>query len=153
MSNKAWDTTTKPTASNAGPRISDLMKPGNTAVVTGASSGIGKAASRKFALAGMNVWMLDVETVTLLEAQKLVKQEATSKGVNPSQLILAEVVDVSNPQGLHLVMDQVYGNGNCHILMNNAGILEFGSAFTDIDVIQRLLEVNLYGPMYVSRLF
>ncbi|KAL7556510.1 hypothetical protein ACA910_000973 [Epithemia clementina (nom. ined.)] len=139
--------------SNAGPRISDLMKPGNTAVVTGASSGIGRAASLKFALAGMNVWMLDVDGAELLESQKFVKQEATSAGVNPSQLILAEVVDVANPDALELVMDQVFGNGNCHILMNNAGIGAGGGPFTDIETVHKTMAVNLYGPIHGATIF
>ena len=123
------------------------MKPGHTAVVTGASSGIGRAASLKFALSGMNVWMLDIDGAELLESQKFVKHEATSAGVNPSQLILAEVVDVTNPEALELVMDQVFSNGNCHILMNNAGVGSGGDPFTDLKIVERTMAVNLYGPM------
>mmetsp|Transcript_855 Transcript_855/g.1651 ORF Transcript_855/g.1651 Transcript_855/m.1651 type:complete len:329 (-) Transcript_855:79-1065(-) len=145
-------------------KISDLMKPGHTAVVTGASSGIGKAAALAFALHGMNVWMLDIDGVELLEAQKFVKQQVQlqqqetqdGNGGTTDQLILAEKVDVSQPDGLQLVVDQVFSETKgCNILMNNAGIGgASGSAVTtDLDQLQRVLGVNLYGPLHGVRAF
>ena len=127
-------------------KISELMIPGNTAVVTGASSGIGKAASLTFAKAGMNVWMLDIDMTELLEAQKFVKSES-SHGEN--QLILAEKVDVSDQKAMEQVAEQVFSNGHCNILMNNAGTGMGGGAIdTAVETVQKTMGVNLYGPIH-----
>lgn len=137
-------------------KISDLMKPGHTAVVTGASSGIGKAASLAFASSGMHVWMLDIDGAELLEAQKFVKQQVSDKESSSSQLILAEKIDVSDPGALKLVMDQVFSEaGACNILMNNAGIGGSGGSptTTTLDNIHRTMAVNVYGPIHGVQAF
>jgi D-arabinose 1-dehydrogenase-like Zn-dependent alcohol dehydrogenase len=57
---------------------SAILKEGNTAVITGASSGIGRAAALYCASKGMNVWMADVDAKDLIGARTLVSKEATS---------------------------------------------------------------------------
>lgn len=127
------------------PTLSDLIKPLNTAVVTGASSGIGKAACIHFAAAGMNVWMVDVDAAGLAIAQKSVKGCEKI----PDQLILAEVVDVSDASKMEMLAVQVYQScGACHILMNNAGIGLGGGAMTDIETVEKTIGVNTYGPIH-----
>eukprot|EP00522_Entomoneis_paludosa_P000275 CAMPEP_0172473992 /NCGR_PEP_ID=MMETSP1065-20121228/69134_1 /TAXON_ID=265537 /ORGANISM="Amphiprora paludosa, Strain CCMP125" /LENGTH=335 /DNA_ID=CAMNT_0013232169 /DNA_START=42 /DNA_END=1049 /DNA_ORIENTATION=+ len=144
--------------------ISDLMKPGHTAVVTGASSGIGKAASLSFAQAGMNVWMLDLDGPELLAAQKFVKQQVADKDTTTEQLILAEKVNVADPQALQLVADQVFSAAgeapsHCHILMNNAGITGQGGVPgcpggpSDMAPVHATMNVNLYGPVHGVQAF
>mmetsp|Transcript_12416 Transcript_12416/g.16316 ORF Transcript_12416/g.16316 Transcript_12416/m.16316 type:complete len:318 (+) Transcript_12416:76-1029(+) len=132
-------------------KMSDLMKPGHTAVVTGASSGIGKAASLAFAKSGMNVWMLDIDGAELLEAQKFVKQQAAQT----DQLILAEKVDVSDPKAMESVAEQVFSTGNnCNVLMNNAGVGTGGGAIdTDLETMEKTFGVNLYGPIHGVKAF
>mmetsp|Transcript_2909 Transcript_2909/g.6454 ORF Transcript_2909/g.6454 Transcript_2909/m.6454 type:complete len:324 (+) Transcript_2909:1680-2651(+) len=132
-------------------KITDLMKPGNTAVVTGASSGIGKATALTFALRGMGVWMLDVDGEELKQAQSFVK---TQGGADVN--IMAEIVDVSNAQALESVAAKVFSSGhkNCNILMNNAGIAHGGGAIdTPIETVHKTMDVNLYGPIYGVQAF
>jgi len=125
--------------------LTELMKHGHTAVVTGASSGIGKAACLKFAAAGMNVWMVDVDSKELAAAQKLAKAAATFE----DQLVLAEVVDVSDAKAVDLLSQQVFeAVGKCHVLMNNAGIGLGGGALTDIATVEKVMGVNTYGPIH-----
>ena len=61
---------------------SSVLKAGNTAVVTGCSSGIGRAAVLDFAAKGMNVWMLDWDEKELTKAKDL----AVSKKVSDEQV-------------------------------------------------------------------
>lgn len=55
----------------------DILKEGNTAVITGASSGIGRATALDFASRGMNIWMIDIDQDELDVALELVKQKCS----------------------------------------------------------------------------
>lgn len=57
---------------------SAILKEGNTAVITGASSGIGRAAALYCASKGMNVWMVDIDANELDAATSLVSKGMTS---------------------------------------------------------------------------
>jgi NAD(P)-dependent dehydrogenase (short-subunit alcohol dehydrogenase family) len=130
--------------------LRDLMKPGFTAVVTGASSGIGRAACFQFASNGMNVFMVDVDAKELTVAQKMCKAKAAGLyDMNShSQFILAEVIDVADETAMIRLASQVFeATGKCHILMNNAGIGGGGGALCDIEKVKRVVSVNTYGPI------
>ena len=141
--------------------LTELMQPGNTAVVTGASSGIGKSACRTFASYGMNVWMIDIDATELALAQKMVKEQHTvvndsnssgsSSNGSSHQFVYAEVVDVSDYPAMCRLAQQVFDattGGQCHILMNNAGIGLGGDSMTDIQLLQKVMNVNTYGPIH-----
>ena len=54
-----------------------VLKAGNTAVITGASSGIGRAMALFCAGKGMTVWMVDVDAAELEAAKELAIGKAT----------------------------------------------------------------------------
>lgn len=54
---------------------SAVIKQGNTAVITGASSGIGRATALTCAAKGMSVWMIDIDKEELEAAKELVLQK------------------------------------------------------------------------------
>jgi NAD(P)-dependent dehydrogenase (short-subunit alcohol dehydrogenase family) len=133
-------------SSNVVVTITELMQHGYTAVVTGASSGIGKSACMKFASCGMNVWMIDIDATELAFAQKETKEKFASYD---DQLILAEIVDVSDYNAVCNLAKQVFdATGKCHILMNNAGIGLGGDSMTDISILEKVMKVNTYGPIH-----
>jgi NADP-dependent 3-hydroxy acid dehydrogenase YdfG len=57
---------------------SSVLKEGNTAVITGASSGIGRATAWDFVSKGMNVWMVDNDKEELEAALELALQKKKS---------------------------------------------------------------------------
>lgn len=124
---------------------SALMQAGNTAVVTGASSGIGRAACVSFAKAGMNVWMVDIDEDELSTALEMVQAVAVATAT-----IESRVVDVSDAAKMEALAEEVFAKqGNhCHILMNNAGIGQGGDSMTDAATLQKVMGVNTYGPIH-----
>lgn len=122
-----------------------FLQPGCTAVITGASSGIGREAALYCAERGMNVWMVDVDATELHLAHQLV----VSKQMSPDQVIEARVVDVSDSVAMQDLSDEVFAvSGACHFLMNNAGVGSGGDAMTDMETVHKVMGVNTYGPIH-----
>ncbi|GCE45646.1 SDR family NAD(P)-dependent oxidoreductase [Thermosporothrix hazakensis] len=116
------------------------------ALVTGSSSGIGKAIVQEFAHEGASVV---VHYGHNREAAEQVKQEIES---NNGHCLLLQA-DLSDPQqAVQLVKQTVEHYGTLDILVNNAGMEEHG---TILDVteeqFERVLSVNLKGPFFCAQ--
>eukprot|EP00486_Rosalina_sp_Unknown_P004717 CAMPEP_0201570630 /NCGR_PEP_ID=MMETSP0190_2-20130828/12962_1 /ASSEMBLY_ACC=CAM_ASM_000263 /TAXON_ID=37353 /ORGANISM="Rosalina sp." /LENGTH=331 /DNA_ID=CAMNT_0047994355 /DNA_START=36 /DNA_END=1031 /DNA_ORIENTATION=- len=123
-----------------------ILKAGNTAVITGASSGIGRAAALYCSSIGMNAWMVDIDEEELKLAKELVVSKA--KDIK-TQKIETRTVDVSNMEQMEKLSAEVFdGDGKCNFLMNNAGIGRGGGALTDIKTFKQTIGVNTYGPIH-----
>jgi len=86
-----------------------------TALVCGASQGLGLACATELALLGANVIAASRSEEKLSAA---IKQLNTSKGQQHSYLVL----DLSNPDGVKEALNAFLAKGNViHILINNAG--------------------------------
>lgn len=88
---------------------------GKTAVVTGASSGIGRAIAEKLGAAGAHVFLAG-RTVEAMEASKA-KIEAAGGKATP---VVADMRDVKQVQGL--IDRAVADTGHLDIMVNNAGV-------------------------------
>lgn len=123
------------------------MKPGNTAVVTGAASGIGLAAARRFAQAGMQVLLADRD------------EEALARALDGlaglGGRVASQVCDVAVLEQVEALRDRAYRDfGGVHCLMNNAGAgFPTGDPWTDLDAARRMLEVNLWGVIHGCHAF
>ncbi len=117
---------------------------GKTALITGASSGMGRVASVLFAREGANIIATDISRDGLDETAALVERE--NQGA-----VLALTGDVSNAADVESwVRGGVERFGMLHILYNNAGIFPDadGSVLEmDEDVYRRTMDVNLKGVM------
>ena len=134
------------------PLAKDVIQPGHTAVVTGASSGIGKAACLHFAKAGMHVFMVDIDEAPLRATYELVISEAQKVAQEDTQQwIRFKIVDVANEAKMRKLANEVFeqSGGQCHLLMNNAGTgLGGGAVTTDMETVHKVMGVNVYGPMH-----
>lgn len=122
------------------------LVPGNVAVVTGAASGIGLAAAHRFAAMGLKVVLADVPGEILDAAARAV---AAAGGE-----VLAVPTDVSSRDEVrHLETTVLDRLGSIQVLMNNAGIQPGSTLLDGNDTWERVLAVNLWGPIHGVQVF
>lgn len=116
------------------------LDPGRSAVVTGAASGIGLAACRRFAERGMNVCMVDIDAAELEVAREQVAALAERSDVIS---VRADVASMANMEALRDTVFEAFGEVG--LLMNNAVTRTTGHCWDQYDQWRRAIDVNLWG--------
>jgi len=116
---------------------------GKVVIITGASSGIGRALTKEFYVRGARL-ALGARRIDQLEELK-----AELQGPD----ILCVATDVSRESDCKRLIDlTVEKYGRIDVLINNAGI-SMRAMFKDmdLDVMHRLMDVNFYGTVYCTK--
>jgi NADP-dependent 3-hydroxy acid dehydrogenase YdfG len=116
---------------------------GETAAITGAARGIGRATAEAFLRAGMKVAIGDVDH----EAAR-----ATAEQLGPSTVALP--LDVTDRESFSGFLDRAEEQlGPLDVLVNNAGIMQLGRFIDEDDLTaRRMVDINIHGVILGMKL-
>lgn len=116
------------------------------AVITGAGSGIGRATAELFAAEGAAVVASDWNARSLEDAVVAIRAAGGR--------IVAVQGNVALRTDAEAMIDRAVGEyGRLDVLVNNAGAMDYNHGVGSVpdEVWERLLAINLTGPMFTSR--
>ncbi len=130
-------------------KIKAKLEPGKVALVTGGSSGIGKAIACGLAERGMHVWLL-AQRKDRLDSAKI---EVEAHRKVSDQVIGTVPMDVSNIEEVHLAVNRVIEkSGIPNLVVNSAGVTHPGYVEKlDINIFNWMMEVNYLGTVYITK--
>ncbi|XP_065066365.1 dehydrogenase/reductase SDR family member 7B-like [Rhopilema esculentum] len=119
-------------------------------LITGASSGLGKACAYRFAEAGAKL-ILSARNVEKLEEVKdsIIKRYSLDSALGPKVI----PIDLSDCESITKAAElALMAYGHIDILINNAGISCRGSIVqTKMEVHRQLMNVNYFGPLLLTK--
>lgn len=119
---------------------------GKSIVVTGASSGMGKAIVERFVKEGASVVAVARRLQRLEELKESLKEE-------PGKVVIFQG-DISKREDNEKMIDLAVSEfGKLDVLVNNAGIMDDMSGVGDAtdEKFEQVMKVNVYGPMCAMR--
>lgn len=119
---------------------------GKVAIVTGASSGIGRAIALRYGREGAVVHVADVNVDGGQETAAMIREA-------DGEASFARC-DVSDPEQVRGMVDRAAAeSGRLDIIVNNAGVGGTGQPVGDMPVedFQRVIGINLLGPFYGAK--
>ena len=110
-----------------------------TVFITGCATGFGRRLAVRLLAEGHRVVATDRDWSTL-------------DGLGPDERVLKCALDVRDDEAVRLAVEAALKWGPVDVLVNNAGHAVFGTQEeVDIEVIKDLFDVNVYGPIRVTR--
>ncbi|XHR94965.1 SDR family NAD(P)-dependent oxidoreductase [Mucilaginibacter sp. UC70_90] len=121
---------------------------GKVVLVTGGGSGIGRELVLNLLSKGAKVIAIDINWAALKETLRL-------SGTSDVNLSLFTVDITNNTAVDDLVGQAIEKNGCVDAIINNAGIIQPFVDLKDLDydTIKRVIDVNLYGTLFITKAF
>lgn len=116
---------------------------GKTALVTGASGGIGYMIAEGLASAGVEVWIC---------SRKAADIEAAAERLSAFGTVRAMAADLSKPEDIAKVAERLNAAGPLHILVNNAGTT-WGAPMAEFprSGFEKVLNLNVTAPFELTK--
>ncbi|HZH73907.1 MAG TPA: SDR family oxidoreductase [Mariniphaga sp.] len=112
-------------------------------VITGASSGIGKALAERYAAEGWNLVLAARREDRLLELKKLLSH---------TNVVVVKTDVTVEADCNHLIEEAVKNFSRIDVLINNAGIsMRALFEYTELKVLHQLMNVNFWGTVYCTK--
>lgn len=113
------------------------------AIITGASSGIGKAIAINFAEKNYHV---------ILIARSLDKLEIVQKKIiGMGKISSIYPLDLTDYNRIQTCINNIMNEyGQIDLLFNNAGIVHWGTSEININELKEMIDINLLGAMYIG---
>jgi short-subunit dehydrogenase len=114
-------------------------------IITGASSGIGKACAIAFSDAGTNIVLAARDGDKLKEIETQLKEKGRG--------VLTVITDVTKEEDCKRLIESTVSHfGKIDVVICNAGI-SMRALFADVDlkVLKQLMDVNFWGTVYCSK--
>ncbi len=123
---------------------------GKNVIITGGSSGIGKAAARLFAQRGANIAIIARRQELLNAALAELEQERTSE----AQVLLSCSADLADWEQASAAIEAVTANGRApDVLINSAGTVRPGYFHElPIDVFRQTMDIDFFGTLHPCKL-
>lgn len=118
---------------------------GKTALITGASVGIGRATALEMAKAGANLVLLDVD---------FEKLESVQKEIGDDGRVLIMKCDISDQEAVEQCTKTALEQfGKIDILVNNAAIWRIKTPFAEMEpeTWRKLFDINVHGTAYMTK--
>lgn len=119
-----------------------------TALITGATRGIGYAVAHQLAQAGQRILLTGRDRDTAARAAQVIQADTGGE-------VLPQKLDVADAESCRALLDALRQSGEkIDILINNAGIFpDFGAGFFDVDeaTIRAEMEVHFFGAWRLTR--
>ncbi|GAA1180824.1 SDR family oxidoreductase [Streptomyces hebeiensis] len=119
---------------------------GRSVIVTGAGSGIGRAAALRFAHLGVKVLIADIDPAGAQAAA----EEIESRG-GTARTVVGDLSDQTTVD--EVIATAVQSFGGLDVLVNNAGIMDSMTATADVSDAEweRVIRINLTAPFLLTR--
>jgi short-subunit dehydrogenase len=114
-------------------------------IITGASSGIGKACAEEFGKKGASIIITGRNAANLQETS----MSLTKAGINNLAIVADASLEEDNKR---MVEETLRTYGRIDILINNAGI-SMRALFADLslEVFRKVIDINFYGTVYATK--
>jgi len=119
---------------------------GKRVLITGASSGIGRAAALAFAQEGCEVHLVARRLELLEDVAEQCQKLGSSAQVH--------ALDVRKRDDIFALADTLEATGGCDIAIANAGVMQLGPLLEmEFSDVERQFEVNVYGVVHILQAF